>query len=944
MNPEPEQAAANGGQTLDETDMRLFPVLDDYWEALQRGQAADPEQWLRGYPEAQAGIPDLRLLAAMHDAGQAVSQDSLPDQADEKLAAETEVAANRPLLPPGATLGECRIEELLGYGGMGEVYLARHLVLGRQVAVKVLPEHLTANPDTVQRFRQEIKLLARLAPHPNVAVAFHAAADQGRLYLVMEYVPGVNLKTHARRSGPLAPAEVCDYMRQAAAGLEHAHRHGIVHRDIKPSNLLLTPQGAIKVLDLGIARLIAREGLDAVSSLTEPGAVLGTLDYLSPEQARDARLADERSDLYSLGCTFYDLLAGRPPFWNHADLVDKLRAHGEQEPQPVQRVRPDVSEAVAAVVHRLLAKRPEDRYPSAQALIEALDAATAAGASPTVYDEHAATEPHEKPAADPVFGDLPHSFGRYQILRRLGKGGMGTVYLADDTTLGRKVALKVSQFQAGEAPEARERFLREARAAAGVQHEGICPVFDYGVLDGTHYITMAYIPGRPLSQLLEAGQPLELRWVARLVQQLALALEEAHRQGVLHRDLKPSNIMLDERDRPRVVDFGLAWREHDARLTRTGATPGTPAYMSPEQVDGKTLTQSTDVYSLGVVFYQLLTGRLPFPGPAWSQFVYQIVHTVPELPSRRRPDLDPRLDAICLKAMSRAAGDRHASMAELAAELQEYLSRAAPTPAANTPPLSAPPTPPARRHPWQQVQSILLAHPWLAFAALLLSLGAATIYHFSARPSGDHEVPPRTSRLPFKGWIDVIVWEKGNTERQRLSLRDSGALPIKADDRVRIEARLNRPAYLYVLWIDADGKAAPVYPWKPGRWDEGPADEQPVDRLSLPKRINTGWRIKPGTAGMETLLLLAREDPLPAGTDLQKLLAGLSPQRMQNPQAVVWFENGEVVRDEPQRQLEFFDAERIDDPVLNTQHLLKAQLRGYFSYSRAVSFANVGKP
>jgi serine/threonine protein kinase len=279
-------------------------------------------------------------------------------------------------------------------------------------------------------------------------------------------------------------------------------------------------------------------------------------------------------------------------------------------------------------------------------------------------------------AAAPVFASLPCTFGRYRVLRRLGKGGMGAVYLAHDTTLDRQVALKVSHFHAEEEATVAARFLREARAAAGIQHESVCPIFDYGECNGIHYITMAYISGRPLSSLLQAEQPLDQRWVAGLVCKVALALQVAHRLRVLHRDLKPSNIMLDERDQPKVVDFGLAWRPQDPLLTQPGTTMGTLSYMSPEQVECRPLDAGTDIFSLGVILYQLLTGRLPFPGPVSSAYPYHIVHTPAEAPSHHRPDLDPRLETICLKALAKAVPDRHATMEELAGELQGYLDSA----------------------------------------------------------------------------------------------------------------------------------------------------------------------------------------------------------------------------------------------------------------------------
>jgi TolB-like protein/predicted Ser/Thr protein kinase len=271
---------------------------------------------------------------------------------------------------------------------------------------------------------------------------------------------------------------------------------------------------------------------------------------------------------------------------------------------------------------------------------------------------------------------LPQQFGRYRIIRQIGRGGMGSVYLAHDTQLDRLVALKVPHFHADDGPQVVERFLREARAAATIDHPSICPVYDAGEIDGTHYVTMAYIDGRPLSDLIQRGRPLPPRSAAVLVRKLALALHEAHRRGIIHRDLKPSNVMVKRRREPVVMDFGLARRTHqdDARLTRSGAILGTPAYMAPEQVQGDTgaLGPACDIYSLAVILFELLTRQLPFQGPT-PAVLAQVLTREPPSPGQLRPDLDPGLDEICRRAMARRPEDRFASMADLAAALGRYL-------------------------------------------------------------------------------------------------------------------------------------------------------------------------------------------------------------------------------------------------------------------------------
>ncbi len=286
-------------------------------------------------------------------------------------------------------------------------------------------------------------------------------------------------------------------------------------------------------------------------------------------------------------------------------------------------------------------------------------------------------------------GQLPEQFGRYRIIKRLGQGGMGSVYLAQDTHLERPVALKVPDFGHHEGPEARRRFLEEARTAATLDHPYLCPVYDAGEIDGQLYLTMAYIEGQSLAALSgEEGWP--QRQVAALVGKLAVALQQAHTQKVVHRDLKPANVMIKttgKRREPVIVDFGLARRDNpqDQRLTRSGQIMGTLGYMAPEQIraDLKEIGPACDIYALGVILYELLTGRLPFNGSGLA-VAGQILTQAPLPPSTHRSDLDPALEAICLKAMAKAVGDRYTSMAELAAALTGFLHSpsASPTPTA----------------------------------------------------------------------------------------------------------------------------------------------------------------------------------------------------------------------------------------------------------------------
>jgi predicted Zn finger-like uncharacterized protein len=272
-------------------------------------------------------------------------------------------------------------------------------------------------------------------------------------------------------------------------------------------------------------------------------------------------------------------------------------------------------------------------------------------------------------------GAIPATVGRFEVRAVLGKGSFGIVYRAYDPVLEREVALKCPQPGTLETDKDVTRFLREAKTAAGLHHPNIVAMHDAGSDGGQHYIASELIAGRTLAEelALEDGR---LKWdrAARIVIALADALHYAHRQtpSIVHRDVKPANVMLDERGEPHLMDFGLAWVESAARLTRSGAVIGTAAYMAPEQAEGKTATPASDQYAVGVVLYEMLTGRVPFGGPP-QIVLFNAIHTPPPAPRSIDPSIPRDLEVICLKALAKAPADRYADCGVLADDLRRYL-------------------------------------------------------------------------------------------------------------------------------------------------------------------------------------------------------------------------------------------------------------------------------
>ena len=269
------------------------------------------------------------------------------------------------------TVGKYKLLELLGRGGMGSVYLGEHVMMNRRVALKIIPRHIGKDPAGLERFLAEARTIASL-DHPNVVQAYSVDNEGDQYYLVMEYVEGLDLKRLVEAEGPLDCASAVDYMRQAADGLTHAHARKMIHCDIKPSNLIVNPQGVVKILDMGLARLAGHEQ-DGGEVSGQDERILGSVDYMAPEQALHTPDFDHRADIYSLGCTLYFLLTGHPPF-PEGTLPERILRHQTQEPRAISLDRSDVPLSLIQICQRMMSKRPANRYQTAAEVSQVLAA------------------------------------------------------------------------------------------------------------------------------------------------------------------------------------------------------------------------------------------------------------------------------------------------------------------------------------------------------------------------------------------------------------------------------------------------------------------------------------------------------------------------------------------------------------------------------------------
>ena len=511
----------------------------------------------------------------------------------------------------------------IGEGGMAVVYLAWQESLGRHVALKELSRFDAKSPDLVERFLRESRVAGSLQ-HRHIVTVYEFFEDGGLPYIAMEYLPRGSLRPYVAR---LSPAHFIGVMKGVLAGLDHAEEQGIVHRDIKPDNVLVTSDGDVKIADFGIAK--ARHTLGP--KLTLPGAAVGTPDYMAPEQVRGGRLG-AWTDLYSVGIMAWELLIGRTPF-EGLDEPEILRRQ-VQEPVPAAvSLNPRISPEVSDWIDGLLRKDPAERSQSPATAWSELEeiAVDRLGA----FWEHDARLPSESQlidGPDERATPTPHVVTgtiidrRYRIDGVLGSGGMAVVYRATHLRLGKKVALKVISPGFAADPEFRQRFEREARAAADLDHDHVVPVHDYGEDKHGPYIVMRYIEGPNLRDFLRARGPIKPERAVQMLESIAAALDAAHARGLLHRDVKPANILIeDSTGRVFLTDFGLARPASSDDATKSRVM-GTEGYMAPERRRGED-TVAGDVYSLACVLWDMLAG-LDRPLPGYS--AHRVTEGLPE--------------------------------------------------------------------------------------------------------------------------------------------------------------------------------------------------------------------------------------------------------------------------------------------------------------------------
>jgi serine/threonine protein kinase len=558
----------------------------------------------------------------------------------------SDTAEERALALVGTTLGAgYRLDGLIGQGAMGAVYRATS-VTGSDVAVKTLSPEMMGE-QTSQRFLRESELVRRLK-HPHVVRTLDSGVDQanGLMFLVMPLLKGRDLDRVLEELGALEPETAVRIALQAARGLSAAHRIGIIHRDVKPGNLILDEEDdeiVVRVCDFGIAKQIGSE-----SELTTTGSQLGTPDYVSPEQLKSSKHVDERTDVWSLGATLYQMLCGAAPFAHIESVFDLIAAIVAEDVPHLQDRAPWIDASLSLLVHKALQRDPNQRWATLEDMADALrpysggdellDASRIRAVSPErrravatradLRDAPSQTSLPPPPLTETdELGLINQKLdGRYLIKRLIGKGGMGNVYEVEAANGERLAAKVVSAGTHGATASTLQRFAREAKSSSAISSVNVVRTIDAGCDDklGFPFIIMELLSGVDLSLIMKREGALAPEVAVRLMVQAARGVAAAHARGVVHRDIKPANLFLQQDARSsevtvKVCDFGVAKRisgmglssgASHYSLTRSGGMLGSPMYMSPEQArNAKAVDERADVWSLSVVLWEALSGQ-----------------------------------------------------------------------------------------------------------------------------------------------------------------------------------------------------------------------------------------------------------------------------------------------------------------------------------------------
>lgn len=646
-----------------------------------------------------------------------------------------------PDLAPGTRVAErYAIEAEIGAGGMGVVFRARDERLGREVALKVLAADAVGDAGARKRLLREARAGAAI-DHPSLARVYDVGeTDDGSVFLVMELVRGRSLRELVRE-GPRPREEVARLVTELARALAAVHAAGVVHRDVKPDNVIVRDDGRVVLLDLGLAKVAPLLDVTRSASgapLTTERGLLGTPSYMAPEQALGGSV-DARADAFALGVTAYELLTGRVP-WSGTQAFEILAELINWHPLPPSARTPGLGPRVDAVIARAIAKKPEERY----ADVEELAAALSGALSEPEPARTASTEPSEDVISA---GDV--LAGRFRVTALRREDATCRQHDAEDLVRAEPITIDCLRLEVSSISVVRDRFEHDMTLLRGIEHPGLARVRALGRHRVAHgelvFAARDRAAPETLADALARAPALPIAEAERIARDLLAALEAAHEGGLVHGALAPRHVGLDPDGRVVLSGFGSGVSDEASGALRASTLEGV-AYLAPEQVRGAAITTRSDLYALGVMLFELVTGRLPFVGATPISIAAKRLLDPPPVPSALATSLDARWDRAILRCLERNPEDRFAHARDVLAALDAAAQDASPyippsasrsfDSAPNAP--SSPPRPSARRVA-------------VRAALAMLALVGAGLGVFALAQGGDARLPLGTPRQLTSG-------------------------------------------------------------------------------------------------------------------------------------------------------------------------------------------------
>ncbi len=581
----------------------------------------------------------------------------------------------------GKQIDNYRTVKLLGKGGMGIVLEAVDESLDMIVAMKLMDPMLSQDKNFKRRFQAEAKALARLNSNNIVRVLALRESEFG-LYIVMEYVDGNTVADRIVNLGKLSWKETAPILTQLLTAISHAHENGVIHLDIKPRNIMIDQADIVKVTDFGLAKL------QQVSQSTTATFNAGTITYMSPEQIRGREKVDERSDIYSIGVTVYEMLSGRTPYDKTSAFYDLQKTILKGRPPSLADFAPELPNPLVQLVMKSIHKNPGRRFQTAREMLDAIkqfEAGTLEITPPPVAEETVVF----KPLQDGTFESPPtpspekmrptqifkseeveiklepgEKIFQYELDEKIRSGKNGMIFRARDTELNRDVALKFFAEDAVPNDEVRQQLIQIIRTVTDLNHPAIASVYDVCHEGKYDFLCTEWLPGNSLKKQITSG-PMDLDNALGVAIQTAEALKTAHAQGIYHLVLSPSNVVILEDDRVKVLGFGISELLQHEDFLSNDILLGTFAYLAPEIASGEPGTERSDVFSLGLILLEMCSGTNPFRRKSHVETLFALVNSRLASIQKLAMEIPDSMVKIIEKALAKDPKDRYATIEDM---------------------------------------------------------------------------------------------------------------------------------------------------------------------------------------------------------------------------------------------------------------------------------------